>query len=97
MGNQRKGKDVIELGELDDEDLTPIKWRDFEMHHLIAIQGKLNNNFVKTTNKQAKILKRASIFFYKNMNASKYWLYVGQKISMYDEAIEGICPNNGLG
>lgn len=32
-----------------------------------------------------------------NLNASEYWLYVGQKISMYDEAIEGLCPTNGSG
>lgn len=76
---KKRQEDVIELGELDEEDLAPIKWRDFEVRHLIDIQGKLNNNFAKTTNKQVKILKTCLNIVYKNLNAREYWLYVGHK------------------
>lgn len=65
MSNQRTcNEDVIELGELD-EDLAPIKWRNYEVHHLIAIRGKMNNEFAKTTNKQVKTFKTCLNIFYK--------------------------------
>lgn len=37
--------------------MTTIKWRDFEVHHLIAIRGEMDEEFAKTPNKQGDFLK----------------------------------------
>ena len=56
---------MIELGELDEEDMASIKWRNFEVYHLIAIWGEMDEEFAKTANKQGEI------FFYKNFIIKK--------------------------
>jgi hypothetical protein len=48
-------KDTIEIGESDEEeeeDAARTKWKDFEVHHLIAIRGEMEDEFIKTANKQ---------------------------------------------
>jgi hypothetical protein len=36
---------VIEVGESEEEETARIKWRDLEVHHLIAIQGEMDKEF----------------------------------------------------
>ena len=47
-------KNTIEIGESkeEEEEMTRIKWKDFEVHHLIAIRGEMDEEFTKTVNKQ---------------------------------------------
>lgn len=52
-------KDVIE-GE---DDAAKMKWRDFEVHHLIAIRGEMDEEFTKTRNKQGKCFYLFFIYF----------------------------------
>jgi hypothetical protein len=54
-----KKNDVIEVGESDDdeEETARTKWKDFEVHTLIAIRGEMDEEFAKTANKQGKIFK----------------------------------------
>ena len=35
--------------------MTRIKWKDFEVHHLIAICGKMDEEFTKIANKQGNL------------------------------------------
>ena len=47
-------KHTIEIGESEEEkeeEMTKIKWKDFEVHQLIAINGKIDKEFTKITNK----------------------------------------------
>ena len=48
---------VIEVGDSEDEEeeMGRTKWRDFEVHHLIAIRGEMEDKFAKSANKQGKI------------------------------------------
>ena len=54
--------DVIEVGESDEEEMGRVKWKDFEVHHLITIQGKIEEEFVRSTNKQGKFLEKYKFF-----------------------------------
>ena len=45
-------KNTIEIGESEKKNLTKIKWKDFEVHHLIAIRGEMDEEFTKIANKQ---------------------------------------------
>ena len=45
-------KNTIEIGKPEEEEeMTRIKWKDFEVHHLIAIQGEMDEEFTKIANK----------------------------------------------
>ena len=50
-------RNIIEIGESEgeEEEMTRIKWKDFEVHHLIAIRGEMDEEFKKTTNKQGNV------------------------------------------
>ena len=64
-------KNTIEIGESEEEkeeEMTRIKWKDFEMHHLIAIRGKMDEEFIKTVNKQGKFFWNFSIFLVKGID-----------------------------
>ena len=54
--------DVIEVGESDEEEMGRVKWKDFKVHHLITIQGKIEEEFVRSTNKQGKFLEKYNFF-----------------------------------
>jgi hypothetical protein len=45
---------VIEVGESDEEETGRVKWKDFEVHQLIAIRGEMEEEFAKSANKQDK-------------------------------------------
>ena len=47
--------DVIEVGESYEEKVGRVKWKDFEVHQLIVIQGGIEEEFAKLSNKQDKI------------------------------------------
>ena len=52
--------DVIEVGESDEEeeeDMARIKWKYFEVHHMITIRDKMDKECVKTTITQGIIFK----------------------------------------
>lgn len=36
--------------------LGRIKWKDFEVHHLIALRGKMDDKFTKTANKPGELV-----------------------------------------
>ena len=36
--------------------MSIIEWKDFEVHHLIAIRGDMDEEFTKTTNKQGNLV-----------------------------------------
>ena len=50
-------RNTIEIGESEgeEEEMTRIKWKDFEVHHLIAIRGEMDEEFKKTANKQGNV------------------------------------------
>lgn len=50
-------KNTIEIGESEEEEeeMSRIKWKDFEVHHLIAIRGEMEEEFTKTANKQGNM------------------------------------------
>jgi hypothetical protein len=50
-------KNTIEIGESEEEEeeMSRIKWKDFEVYHLIAIRGEMDEEFTKTANKQGNI------------------------------------------
>ena len=52
-----KKADVIEVGESDKEEMGRVKWKDFEVHQLIVIRGKLEEEFARSSNKQGKCSK----------------------------------------
>ncbi len=56
--------DVIEVGESDEEENGRVKWKDFEVHQLIAIRGEMDENFARASNKQGKF-KKKTIFLNK--------------------------------
>lgn len=43
---------MIEVSKAYKEKIATIRWKDFGMHHLIVIQGDIDEEFAKTTNKQ---------------------------------------------
>jgi hypothetical protein len=43
--------DVIEVGESDEDETGRVKWKDFEVHQLIAIRGKMEEEFAKSASK----------------------------------------------
>ena len=48
---------MIKIGISEGEKMTRIKWKDFEVHHLIVIRGEMDEEFTKTVNKQNNFLK----------------------------------------
>ena len=50
-------KSTIEIGESEEEEkeMTKFKWKDFEVHHLIAIREEMDEEFKKTANKQGNL------------------------------------------
>lgn len=51
--------DIIEVGESgedDEEESARFKWRNFDLHHLIAIWGEMDKFFAKIANKQGKFI-----------------------------------------
>lgn len=42
----------IELVDLEGDEETPIKWRDFEIETLVAVQNGMDNEFHQLTRKQ---------------------------------------------
>jgi hypothetical protein len=59
--------DVIEVGESDEDETGRVKWKDFEVHQLIAIRGEMEEEFAKSANKQG-IFFRSIYFLNKNEN-----------------------------
>ena len=57
-----KKADVIEVGESDKEEMGRVKWKDFEVHQLIVIRGKLEEEFARSSNKQGKCSKEYNFF-----------------------------------
>jgi len=50
---KKKGKtNVIELEELNEHDASLTKWKDYKTETFIAIRGKMDEEFARTTNKQ---------------------------------------------
>ena len=43
---------MIELEEFDEEDTLLTKWKDYKIKTFIAIRGKIDEEFARTTNKQ---------------------------------------------
>ena len=54
--------DVIEVGESDEEETGRMKWKDFEVHQLIAIRGEMEEEFAKSANKQGKFSEKYNFF-----------------------------------
>jgi hypothetical protein len=52
-----KKTDVIEVGESDEDETGRVKWKDFEVHQLIAIRGEMEEEFTKSANKQGIFFK----------------------------------------
>ena len=48
-------KSTIEIGKSEEEEMTIIKWKDFEVYHLIAIRREMDEDFTKTANKQGNL------------------------------------------
>ena len=46
--------DVIEVEESDEKEMRRVKWKDFEVHQLIAIREEMEEEFAKSSNKQGK-------------------------------------------
>ena len=46
--------DVIEVGKSNEEKMERVKWKDFEVHQLIAIRGEIEEEFAQSSNKQGK-------------------------------------------
>jgi hypothetical protein len=60
---KKKGKKtVIELGSDEEEEATVVKWKDIEVETLIAIRGKMEEEFSKTANKQGMSKHQAQFF-----------------------------------
>jgi len=57
-----KKTDVIEVGESDEDETGRVKWKDFEVHQLIAIRGEMEEEFTKSANKQDIFLNKYIIF-----------------------------------
>ena len=55
--------DIIEVGESDEAEMGRVKWKDFEVHQLIAIRGEMEDEFARSSNKQGKFLKKYNFFF----------------------------------
>ena len=68
-GNWQKNKDVIKVGESyeeeEEEGITRINWKDFEVCCLIAIIDEMNKEFTNQQTNKIKISKRESIFLQK--------------------------------
>ena len=64
-----------------------IKWKDFEVHDLIAIRGEINDEFTKTANKQGELVLFFYLFLTKlkcktKLNTKNKRLYVGRMMRM---------------
>ena len=72
MSTKKAIVDEVELGDLEGEEETPIKWRNYEIETLIAIRGEMEEEFAKSTRKQGMhfIYVLSSLIFY--MIKSKY-------------------------
>ena len=46
--------DVIEVEESDEKEMRRVKWKDFEVHQLIATREEMEEEFAKASNKQGK-------------------------------------------
>ena len=46
-----KKTDVIEVGGLYENDIEKMRWKDFEVHQLIAIQREMEEGIAKSSNK----------------------------------------------
>jgi hypothetical protein len=57
-----KKTDVIEVGESDEDETGRVKWKDFEVHQLIAIRGEMEEEFTKSANKQGIFFKEVYNF-----------------------------------
>ena len=53
-----KKANVTEIGESDEEEMERVKWKDFKVHQLIAIRGEMEEEFVRSSNKQSKFKKK---------------------------------------
>ena len=53
-----KKANVTEIGESDEEEMERVKWKDFKVHQLIAIRGEIEEEFVRSLNKQSKFKKK---------------------------------------
>jgi hypothetical protein len=60
--------DVIEVGESDENETRRVKWKDFEVHQLIAIREEMEEEFAKSANKQGFFFSTSIYFFNKNEN-----------------------------
>jgi hypothetical protein len=58
-----KKADVIEVGESDEDEAGRVKWKDFEVHQLIAIRGEMKEEFAKSANKQKDIFFKEIYIF----------------------------------
>ena len=56
--------------------MSRIKWKDFEVHHLIAIRGEMEEEFTKTTNKQGNMFFNFFEFDFCKGNLVKGKMYV---------------------
>ena len=54
--------DIIEIGKSDEQVMGRVKWKDFEVHQLIAIRGEIEKEFVKSANKQGKFSEKYNFF-----------------------------------
>ena len=57
-----KKANVTEIGESDEEEMERVKWKDFKVHQLIAIRGEMEEEFVRSSNKQSKFKKKIHFF-----------------------------------
>jgi hypothetical protein len=57
-----KKTNVIEVGESDEDETGRMKWKDFEVHQLIAIREKMEEEFAKLANKQGVFFREVYIF-----------------------------------
>ena len=44
------------MGDSEDEEEAPIKWRDYEIENIIAIRGEMEEEFAKSARKQGMYL-----------------------------------------
>lgn len=65
---KKTNKYVIEVGEFEEheEEMVKIKWRNFKVHHLIAIRGEMNKEFSKhqinKINFKSKLISKVTYF-----------------------------------
>ena len=54
--------DVLEVGKSYEEENGRVKWKDFDVHQLIAIRGEMDEKFARASNKQGKFFKKKQFF-----------------------------------